>query len=136
MRQDHALSVHWFQQAALQGDADAQFNLGRIYGKATGPVYQNQRAAPRNDVIAASWYRKAAEQNYVPAQFNLGHMYAEGSQSFPQDFAQAYFWTHLAVTGSDRNAFVPSKNIENLMSTTDKYHAEQLASEWKQRHSN
>lgn len=35
-QQSHALSLYWFQQAANQGGADAQFNLGRIYGKAIG----------------------------------------------------------------------------------------------------
>lgn len=36
--QNHVLSLHWFQKAARQADADAQFNLGRIYGKASGSV--------------------------------------------------------------------------------------------------
>lgn len=53
--QNHSLSLRWFLKAARQGDADAQFNLGRIYGKATGSVYGKQRAAPRNDVAAAHW---------------------------------------------------------------------------------
>ena len=43
--QNHAMSLEWFRKAADQGDADAQFNLGRIYGKATGS-YAKMRAAP------------------------------------------------------------------------------------------
>jgi hypothetical protein len=65
-------------------DPPMQFNLGRIYGKATG-IYGKQRAAPQDDATAALWYRKAAEQNYAPAQFNLSEMYAEGSPHFPRD---------------------------------------------------
>lgn len=89
--QDPSLSLHWFLKAARQGDADVQFNLGRIYGKATGPVYGKQRAAPRDDAAAAYWYRRAAEQDYGPAQRHLAEMYSVGSPAFPPDAACAAF---------------------------------------------
>lgn len=129
----HALSLHWFQKAAAQGDADAQFNLGRIYGKATG-VYGKQRAALRDDVTAAYWYRKAAEQNYAPAQFNLAQMYAEGSPSFPLDLAQAFFWMQLTSAGGDQNASAQLKKYESELSAADRDRARILAAEWTQQH--
>jgi uncharacterized protein len=132
--QNHSQSLHWFKQAAQQGDADAQFNLGRIYGKATGAVYGKQRAVPRDDVTAAFWYRKAAEQNYGPAQLNLGQMYAEGSPSFPRDLGQAYFWTQLSAVDGDQAASAQLASYLSEMRPADKGLAQQLASEWKQRH--
>lgn len=132
--QNHARSLHWFQQAAQQGDADAQFNLGRIYGKATGSVYGKQRAIPRDDITAAFWYRKAAEQNYAPAQLNLGQMYAEGGLSFPRDLGAAYFWTQLSAVDGDQAAAAQLASYLNEMRPADKDRAQQLASEWKQRH--
>jgi TPR repeat protein len=130
--QNHAQSLAWFRKAAEQGDADAQFNLGRIYGKATGPVYGKQRAAPRDDVAAAYWYRKAAKQNYAPAQFNLAEMYAEGSPAFPRDLAHAYFWLQLAAGNGDPNASEQLKDVEGEISPAEKNRASHLAVEWKQ----
>jgi TPR repeat protein len=116
--QNHDRSFAWFRKAAEQGDADAQFNMGRIYGKATGPVYGKQRAAPRDDTAAAYWYRKAAEQNYVPAQFNLAQMYAQGGPSFPHDLAQACFWLQKAAAGGDPTASEQLRRLDNELSVT------------------
>ena len=57
-------------QAAEQGDADAQYNLGVMYA--------NGRGVRQDDAQAVQWYRKAAEQGDAEAQFNLGVMYADG----------------------------------------------------------
>ena len=58
------------RQAADQGDANAQFNLGVMYDFGEG--------VPKDDAEAVEWYRLAAEQGYANAQFNLGLMYANG----------------------------------------------------------
>ena len=51
-------------QAAEQGFAAAQYNLGLMYANGQG-VHQD-------DAQAVRWYRKAAEQGYAKAQYNLG----------------------------------------------------------------
>jgi TPR repeat protein len=55
---------------ASAGDAEAQYQLGRIYefGEGIRP----------NAVSAVKWYRKAAEQELARAQYDLGRMYASG----------------------------------------------------------
>lgn len=131
--QDHAQSFAWFHKAAEQGDADAQFNLGRIYGKATGPVYTRQHAAPRDDVTAAAWYRKAAEQDYTP-QFNLAQMYAHGIATTAPDVGAAYFWLQVAAAGGDPNASKALPDIERQLTAADKKRAERLIYAWKQNH--
>lgn len=56
-------------QAAEQGNAAAQYNLGAMYYKGQG--------VRRDDAEAVRWYRQAAEQGLAQAQNNLGVMYAE-----------------------------------------------------------
>ncbi len=52
------------EQAAEQGDAKAQFNLG--------VMYSDGRGVPQNDAEAVKWFRLAAEQGDASAQYNLG----------------------------------------------------------------
>lgn len=76
------------EQAAEQGDAKAQFNLGVMYSEGRG--------VPQNDAAAVKWFRLAAEQGDASAQYNLGGMYAEG-RGFPQNNISAYVWLSVAA---------------------------------------
>lgn len=58
-------------QAAYQGDASDQFNLGLMYDVGR-PVEQNYDKA-------REWYEKAADQGHARAQYNLGIMYFYGA---------------------------------------------------------
>jgi len=78
----------WYQKAAEQGDADAQFNLGVRYGCGRG--------VRQDDVEATRWYRKAAEQGYSDAQLSLGFMYVNG-RGVKQDDVQAARWYRKAA---------------------------------------
>lgn len=131
--QSPSLSLHWFLKSARQGDADAQFNLGRIYGKATGSVYGKQRAAPRDDVAAAHWYKSAAEQDYGPAQRNLADMYAEGSPTVPQDRARAAFWLKRAAAAGDLAASGLAEKLENELTIFEKQSFQTMVNQWSQR---
>ena len=68
-------------EEAENGNADEQFNLGRMY--ATG------RGAPRDDNLAIEWYRKAVKRGHPNALYNLGRMYEEG-RAVRQNFVKAY----------------------------------------------
>ena len=57
----------WYREAAEQGNAYAQCNLGWMYG--------NGRGVAQDDEQAVFWYREAAEQGHADAQYNLGWMY-------------------------------------------------------------
>jgi TPR repeat protein len=130
--QNHAVSLAWFRKAADQGDADAQFNLGRIYGKATG-TYATMRAAPQDDVEAVKWYRRSAEQDYRPAQFNLAEIYAEGSGGVPRDDVLAYFWMSLAASGGDQAAAQKLERYAAHLSAAQIDSARGLVADWKRR---
>ena len=55
-----AEAVKWYRHAAEQGDADAQFNLGKMYAEGQG--------VPQADTEALKWYRRAADQGNADAQ--------------------------------------------------------------------
>ncbi len=76
--QDHGASILWSHLAAVQGEADAQFNLARVYDSRADGLYKKQRAAPADDAHAFKWYRLSAEQGHVPAQVRLAQLYVEG----------------------------------------------------------
>ena len=59
-----------YRQAAEQGYAEAQFNLG--------VMYDNGQGAKQDHAEAVRLYREAAEQGCAEAQFILGVMYDNG----------------------------------------------------------
>ena len=70
-------------QAAAQGNAEAQVNLGVAYVEGQGV---------RQDYVeAVKWFRQAAEQGNTLAQTLLGVMYENG-RGVRQDLALAQEW--------------------------------------------
>jgi hypothetical protein len=55
--QDYATARHWWEQAAAQGNAWAQYRLGVLY--------QKGRGAPQDDATAREWFEKSAVQGGV-----------------------------------------------------------------------
>ena len=122
-----------YRKAAEQGDADAQYNLGRCYyygeglekdisqsiywycesaeqGYTTaqsqcnlGVCYQNGEGISKDFHQAVFWYRKAAEQGHANAQNNLGWCYQNG-EGISKDFHQAVFWYRKAAEQGHANA--------------------------------
>lgn len=81
---DLAESARWYEKAAQQGHARAQFNLGFM-------LYNDGRYA-----AAAPWLLKAAEQGVAMAQGLVGAMYADG-KGVAKDPLRAYWWTLRAA---------------------------------------
>ncbi len=71
------------QQAAGQGDAEAQFNLARMY--------YNGEGVQKNLQKAYAWFLKASQQGHATAQYDLGLMCYNG-QGAPVDFKKAHDW--------------------------------------------
>ena len=83
------------QYRAEQGDADAQFELGRAHWFGFG--------VPQDDAEAVAWYRRAATQGNATAQSALGSAYWLG-RGVPQDSAEAVGWYRRAAKQGDANA--------------------------------
>ena len=80
-----------FEQAAKQGNADAQYQLGFMYETGQG-VEQDYRRA-------AQWYEKAAAQGHAQAQYQLGCLYREGLGVEENDEEAEKWWQRAAAQG-------------------------------------
>jgi TPR repeat protein len=81
-----------YLEAAEQGDAQAQYRLGRAYARGLGVDQNNEEAL--------KWLRKAAEKGDADAQFMLGGMYIKG-QGVTKNYGTAYMWIAFALSKSD-----------------------------------
>jgi len=91
-----------FKEAAKQGYAPAEENLGNMYLNGLG--------VSRDDDKAAYWYKKAAEQGNAAAEANLGSMYVYGL-GVPKDYTKAVYWFKKAAEQGNATA---KANLEYL----------------------
>jgi uncharacterized protein len=82
-------AMRWYERAAAEGSAEAQFLLGRMHE-------QGAAGRPRDPARAAALYREAAEQGHALAQFSLGLLYQHG-RGVPADAAEAAKWFEAAA---------------------------------------
>ena len=90
----------WYEGAAEQGLAEAQYSLGVMHDNGLGgPVSMEQ---------ARVWYGRAAEQGDADAQNNLALMHEDG-EGGPVSLEHAIFWLKRAAAQGHNNAmhFVP-----------------------------
>ena len=133
--QDYALAAKWLQEAANQGDARGQLQLGHHY--ANGLLAPH---IPQNFSEAARWYLKAANQNNIYAQYSLANSYKSG-RGVPQSYVRAYMWYNLAAaSAAAQNADGLSEvyaeyreKISVYLNADDIAKAQRLAREWKLR---
>ena len=91
-RGNYVTALSGFGSYAKQGNAWAQFMIGRMY--------HDGEALPQDDAEAVWWYRLAAEQGHARAQSNLGAMYGTG-RGVSQDVVEAMRWYRLAADQGD-----------------------------------
>ena len=85
---DLAAARSLFAQAAVAGDARAQYNLGRMWLDGEGGA--------QDYIQALRWNEKAADQGIPAAQYNLGRMYEDGL-GVRRDPKQAAAWYEKAA---------------------------------------
>ncbi|MBF0107022.1 MAG: SEL1-like repeat protein [Deltaproteobacteria bacterium] len=88
LEKDLSKAVYWYQKAAEQGYASAQYILGLTYRHGDG--------VEKDYEMAFKWYQKAAAQGFAEAQFNLGLMYHNG-EGVEQDLSKAMSWFQKAA---------------------------------------
>lgn len=93
-------ALYWYQKAAEQGVAEAQFNLAHL-------MVSEEMSA----VVAAEWMRKAAEQGMVDAEYLMGVSYAEGI-GVAIDRREARRWLQRAVEKGHEEAMRFLKEME------------------------
>ena len=106
------------RQAADQGDAEAQNNLGLRYANGKGVL--------KDDAEAVRWYRLAAEQGQADAQYGLGIMYATG-RGVLKDSVLAHMWSNIASANGNEAAREPRDKLEYDMTRAEISRATELA---------
>jgi TPR repeat protein len=99
-------ALHWYQKAAEQGLAKAQYNLAHLL--ATEEI---------STVAAAEWMLKAANQGMADAQYLMGVIYAEGL-GVGIDDKKAVFWLKKAIAQGHHEAAVFLKKTYKITAET------------------
>ncbi|MCB1562267.1 MAG: SEL1-like repeat protein [Alphaproteobacteria bacterium] len=97
VKQNYERAAAWFRQAAAQGVANANYNLGVLYHQGLG-VKQNMDEAIK-------WYQNAAALGHPEAQYNLGIAYIEGIGVPYDPGAAAAFFQSAAEGGITEAAY-------------------------------
>ena len=98
-------NVNDYQQAALQGDKNAQYLLGLSFF--------NGRGVDSDRNKATEWYRMAAEQGHAMAQYRLANCYRNG-HGVVRNGNMAMYWFEKATKNSDKTL---SKNEKKQAKT-------------------
>lgn len=104
VEKDYNQAFFWYQQAAVQGNAYAQYMVGimNLLGQGT----------PEDPIQGAEWIRKAAYRGEKPAQYQLGLLYLKGAVGVQQNDLQAYAWLKTSL---DNMLDAPPTVIRNLV---------------------
>nr|WP_246451532.1 tetratricopeptide repeat protein [Rhizobium paranaense] len=95
-KRDYRSALLNWQPRADQGDATAQYGLGRLYFFGLG--------VPPDSKQGIFWFRKAADQNNPYAERRLGLVYSVGEDDVAPDPEQANIWFQKAVAGLSKVA--------------------------------
>jgi TPR repeat protein len=91
---DYAIALPRLRELADQGNARAQFKLGKLY---------DGQGVAQSEAEALKWYRLSAEQGEADAQYGLGVMHFVG-QGMAKDDAEAAKWFGKAAEQGDADA--------------------------------
>jgi len=161
MEGDYETSLAECQPLAEEGNAAAQFCVGRLYANGFG--------VEMNDDLALQWYGLAAEQGHGEALFNLGLMHANGwgvamndeeaarlfqlaaeqgfikaqtslaevykkGRGLEQSFVEAYTWFYIAAQLGNLNAEYDRDEVASELSAEELAAAQQVADTWISEH--
>ncbi len=90
------------RQEAAQGNAQAQFELGRLYESGLG--------VPKSHKKAMEYWKLAAEQNHPLAQYGLGWLYFYG-EGVMTDFSEGCYWMRRAASQGVQKAIAHCNSL-------------------------
>jgi TPR repeat protein len=102
---------------AEQGDAEAQFQVGKMFAAGRG-VSVNMEESAR-------WYLAAAEQGHAMAAYNVAFMYYR-SRGVSRDLVQAYRWFVVAARLGVGDAEEWALTIDKKMNAKEREEAERI----------
>ena len=103
---------------ALNGNADAQYNLGIMYASGLGVIQDYNEAV--------KWFRLSSSQGNAQAQEIYGLMYASG-RGVTQDYVRAHMWLNISASSCDKNAEANLDIVAKKMTPTQIEKAQEMA---------
>jgi TPR repeat protein len=123
---DFEQAAAWFRRAAAQGQADAQYALGRLH-------YEGF-IIPRDTLEMRQALAAAARQGHARAQLTLGVVYEYGLDDIGSDLTEALKWYELAarhrVAELDAKIARLAARVRAKMTTAQIAAALRLAKDW------
>jgi len=107
---DPTTAAKWFQKAADQGHAGAQFMLGM--------AYKSGKGVPKDVSGAAKYFALAAKQKDRHAQLALGFLYFDGL-GVPQDYIQAYVLGNLVLVNGVQEGSILTEEVTRKLAPPD-----------------
>lgn len=117
-KRDFATALKEWRPLAEQGNAIAQYQLGKSYLKGQGLIQDYGQAA--------HWFRLAAEQGHAPSMVYLGWFYRNG-YGVPRDDIRGHMWYNIAASRGDADGIVSRDNVTHYMTPTDISNAQAMA---------
>lgn len=93
-REEYGTALAIWQEAAVNGDAEAMNGLGILY--------KYGRGVPQDYEQARYWYLQGAEKGLDRAQYNLGRLYDKGLGTQKDAVEALYWYEKSAAQGYDR----------------------------------
>lgn len=89
---DFSKAFREWQQLAITGEADSEYEIGNLYLKGLGVA--------KNCTEAVKWTRRAADQSQSMAEVSLGDMLSSG-ECLRKDYSEAMQWYRRAVSRNE-----------------------------------
>ena len=147
---------------AKQGNAIAQYEVGKMYYKGIGVkknpntaikwlklssengnseasmflsmIYSTGLGITRNYKESKKWLKLSANMGNVKAQFSLGGHYMYGGEGFLKDYVLAHKWYNVAMANGDRMARHFIEHLEGgMMQPYQIAEVQRLAREWMEK---
>ena len=103
---------------ALNGNADAQYNLGIMYASGLGVIQDYNEAV--------KWFRLSSSQGNAQAQKIYGLMYASG-RGVTQDYVRAHMWLNISASSGNTLAESNRDKVAKKMTQTQIEKAQEMA---------
>ena len=103
---------------ALNGNADAQYNLGIMYASGLGVIQDYNEAV--------KWFRLSSSQENAQALEIYGLMYASG-RGVTHDYVRAHMWLNISASSGDKNAEANLDIVAKKMTPTQIEKAQEMA---------
>lgn len=160
---DYQTALAEWQALAEEGNADAQFGIGILYGSGYGVslddaqavkwyqlaadqshpdaqchlavMHSNGWGVPQSDQEAFKWFHRAAENGVTEAQLNVAKMYA-GGYGVGKDEVEARKWLAIAANLGEVGAKEKRDQMDAYLSADEITRSESLASAWIGSHQN